>query len=499
MKGNVTPVLNGALDFTAITSNPSTVDGTQVGNLIQGKTVDSSDSSLGIAVTGLTGNNMADGQWEWSTDNSHWNNLSGVSTGSAFLLDNGDFLRFVPATGFGGTATITFVAWDGTSGTHHMTADTTLAPGSGAFSVASATSSITVYPVITISGTGTTNVLSGQTPSPFAGASVTDPDTTDTVTITITQELSNGSTTDALFANGALSSPNLAFTTNALGVYTFTGVSEADATALLQSLVFTPNASLTPGGVVTTDFQVVVSNGISNLSTATDNNTSVVVTTPPVLTSVSNFPAIPAETNSNGIRVSTLIDASPSSDGAAIIAADDVNGLWQYSTNGTSGWTTISPADSPADTVSSTNAFLLRPSDYVRFESTGGTAATATITLMAWDPADGGTAHTFKNPSDAPALIAPIACRRRSRSIPRERSQGPEPRIPKTTSPRIPSTMARSTQRSATPIPMKRSRSPSRKSSAAAPSTRRKPTEPSPAATRSPASSTTEMEPTRSP
>ncbi len=62
--GNVTPVLNGALDFTAIPTNSASVNGTQVGNLIQGKTVDPNDSSLGIAVTGLTGN-VTDGQWEW--------------------------------------------------------------------------------------------------------------------------------------------------------------------------------------------------------------------------------------------------------------------------------------------------------------------------------------------------------------------------------------------------------------------------------------------------
>ncbi len=329
------------------------------------------------------------GNGNGSTDNSHWNNLSGVSAGSAFLLDNGDFLRFVPNSGFGGTATITFVAWDGTSGTHHTTDDTTAAPGSGAFSTASATSSITVYPVIAISGTGTTNALSGQTPAPFAGASVADPDTTDTVTITITQELSDGSTTDTLFANGALSSPNVAFTSDALGVYTFSGVSEANATALLQSLVFTPNASLTPGASVTTDFRVVVSNGISNLSTATDNHTSVVVTTPPTLTSVSNFPAIPAETNSSGIQVSSLINASPSTDGAAIIATDDSNGTWQYKLFGSSTWHDI-------PTVTSTSAFLLKPNDSVRFESTTGVATTATITLLAWDPANGGTADALE-------------------------------------------------------------------------------------------------------
>jgi hypothetical protein len=401
--GNVTPQLSGTYDFQWIPENSTstTVDGTQVSAFLLHKTTDSNDNALGIAVTGVTDNVAADGQWEWSPDNTpaSWSDIPNVSATSAFLLDNSDYLRFVPNGGFLGTPTISFVAWDGTVGTHHTTFDTTQFPGSGAFSSPSVTSSAPVAPLITIGGTGTTDALPTDTPLPFKFATISDSDSSDTVTITITQQLVSGGVvtgTDTGFTNGTLTSPagNPAFTTDALGVYTLTNIPIGSAQAYLDALTFTP-AAASPGTSVTTMFNVVVSDSFAPNNNASDDATTVVVTAPPVLNSVSNFTAIAANTASTPMEVSAgtspLIEASPAGDGVAVTAIDDTYGTWQYSTDGTSGWTTI--------TTASNRYFLLGPTDFVRFLSTSGGPTTATITLLAWNPSAGGTVDMLNSSS----------------------------------------------------------------------------------------------------
>lgn len=401
------PGLSGANPLTAIATNSSNPAGTQVAMLLTGETTDPSDSTLGIAITNADSTN---GQWYYSTDDSNWLQLPTVSSTSAFLLANSDYLQFVPAHGFGGEASITFFAWDGSSGTLHENAD----PSTGAFSTNDAIASITVYPVIAVDGAGTVNVLSTQTApvQPFAAVSISDPDAGDTVTITITEDNP---------ANGTLSSPNIALTAVSPGDYTVTvpitdALTPADAaTAVLQSIVFDPSAS-SAGAQTTTNFSITVSDTISSSGTGTGTQT-LVVTAPPTLTSVTNFSGIPAGTvaapsDSQSIQVSSLIVGSPSGDGVAVIGVDDSAGVWQYATNGggsTANWQTISPATSGANTVSLTNFFLLGPNDYIRFESTtGGAPTTATITLLAWDPSISGNADTFTDPTSIPGAYSDV-------------------------------------------------------------------------------------------
>jgi len=62
----------------------------------------SAGSMAGVAIT--TNNAIAgQGKWQYSTDGSAWTDLPAVSTNSAFLLKNGDYLRFDPADNFHGT------------------------------------------------------------------------------------------------------------------------------------------------------------------------------------------------------------------------------------------------------------------------------------------------------------------------------------------------------------------------------------------------------------
>ena len=97
----------------------------------------------GIALTGTTGN----GTWQYSLDGKTFTDVGVVSTNSALLLPANAALSYVPDNQNGETATISYCAWDTTSGSAGNTADLSQASavgGSTAFSQASDTASLTV-------------------------------------------------------------------------------------------------------------------------------------------------------------------------------------------------------------------------------------------------------------------------------------------------------------------------------------------------------------------
>ncbi|GGY37170.1 hypothetical protein GCM10011297_07820 [Bacterioplanes sanyensis] len=110
-----------------------------------------------IAVTQVDNTN---GVWQYSTDNgSSWNNFSGTAgssvdlTATARLLDGSlgggstQLIRFVPDANYSGTATITFHAWDKSSGSAGGTANASTTGNATAFSNASDTASVTINAV----------------------------------------------------------------------------------------------------------------------------------------------------------------------------------------------------------------------------------------------------------------------------------------------------------------------------------------------------------------
>ncbi len=110
-----------------------------------------------IAVTQVDNTN---GVWQYSTDNgTSWNNFSGTTgssvdlTATARLLDGSlsgastQLVRFVPDANYSGTATITFHAWDKSSGSAGSTADASSTGNATPFSSASDTASVTINAV----------------------------------------------------------------------------------------------------------------------------------------------------------------------------------------------------------------------------------------------------------------------------------------------------------------------------------------------------------------
>src|SRR4029079_17222187 len=117
-----------------------------VSTLIAGQVTDVDSGAVnGIAVTGL---NSSTGTWQFSTDaGTTWTGVVSVSSSSALLLRSSDKLRFVPDGQNGTTASVTFCAWDQTSGAAGAKVDASVSGGSTAFSTATATSTITVTSV----------------------------------------------------------------------------------------------------------------------------------------------------------------------------------------------------------------------------------------------------------------------------------------------------------------------------------------------------------------
>ena len=100
-------------------------------------------ATSGIAITGDSGL----GAWQW-LNGSTWTALPSVSSTSAFLLSSVTQVRFQPAdnlpTNTNGSAALTYLAWDETTGVADTTFALTSVGGASAFSTAAATASMAV-------------------------------------------------------------------------------------------------------------------------------------------------------------------------------------------------------------------------------------------------------------------------------------------------------------------------------------------------------------------
>ena len=88
-------------------------------------------ASTGIAVTGL---NNGNGHWEFKIGAGAWTPFGAVSDGAALLLRDTDLVRFVPNNTSGTSASLSYRAWDGISGSAGGSGDATTNGGTTAFS-----------------------------------------------------------------------------------------------------------------------------------------------------------------------------------------------------------------------------------------------------------------------------------------------------------------------------------------------------------------------------
>ena len=408
---NVAPTLTGS-GGSLTTIQQSITDtanvGTSVSQLINSSNSTNDTGKYGIAITATSGN----GTWQFSTNGTTWTTITGASNTNALLLDSGDLLRYEPGSTYTSTASITFRAWDESSGTIGNYVSTALNGGATAFSNTTTNSDITIQPNISLADIGdgsTQSILDDQTIKPFndggAELSVTDQNNSDTLTLTLTQKVNGSVDTnlDAGTLGGVVYSENN-------GVYTISGLSQSQLNFDLSVFTFTP-ARQTAGSQVTVSFDIGVTDSLSegvSFPNATQFGLTGNVT--PVLSGTADFAGIPENSTSatvDGTAISTLIaghttDSNDSSLGIAITSVDNANGQWEWSTDN-STWTNLSGE-------SGTSAFLLANGDYLRFVPKANFVGTASITFLAWDGTS-GTSHTLDDPTQSPgsAHLAPLA------------------------------------------------------------------------------------------
>ena len=201
---NDAPVINtvvGPLTLTSVLEDATSPAGDTVAAIITsagGTLISDVDAGAlpGIAVTAA---DTTHGTWEFSANGTTWSSLSGVSDTNATLLDTTSHVRFVPTAGFSGPAgSLTFRAWDQTSGTNTQTGvNVSIYGGTTAFSTQSTTASITVThvnvaPVITTNAgmtvaEGGTRILNNEK------LAASDPDNTAAQLVyTVTTSPTNG-------------------------------------------------------------------------------------------------------------------------------------------------------------------------------------------------------------------------------------------------------------------------------------------------------------------
>ncbi len=136
---NQAPVITSPT--VALGAAVATASGEQVSAFLSGVTDVNVDDPHGIAVTATGGS----GTWQYSVDGTTWVTLS-ASNSAALLLAPTDYIRFNP-TNPSTVASLTYHAWDETSGAVGNTADLTGANGTGgstAFSTGAGTASVSL-------------------------------------------------------------------------------------------------------------------------------------------------------------------------------------------------------------------------------------------------------------------------------------------------------------------------------------------------------------------
>jgi hypothetical protein len=139
--GNTRPALNTAPAVAlppVSSSSPVPSAGVTVKTLLGTAVTDTPNALKGIAVTAAENTN---GKWQYALG-TVFADLGPVGPGSALLLPDTAKIRFVPNSGFAGTATISYKAWDRTAGQSGDRIDT--AASLDSFSPQVETASITV-------------------------------------------------------------------------------------------------------------------------------------------------------------------------------------------------------------------------------------------------------------------------------------------------------------------------------------------------------------------
>lgn len=234
---NDAPMLSDAsVRLTQITEDQEINNGDSVADIVINGSVSDPDGNVveSIAVIEVDDEN---GEWQYSTDGGGtWTSFGAVTAAQARLLDATARIRYVPDLNYSGLAAFTFRAWDQSTGSNGGTANTVTNGSATAFSVATDTA------VISVSSVNDAPILSAEFNTQpfdsliprrvFNSVSVIDVDDGET-DLTVRIRLSNDSIGSMSLIGGAL---DFAGFDN----YSLSGLTPAEATQALSSLMFVP-------------------------------------------------------------------------------------------------------------------------------------------------------------------------------------------------------------------------------------------------------------------
>ncbi|MCC6124344.1 MAG: peptidylprolyl isomerase [Pirellulales bacterium] len=402
--------------------------GTFINNGAGTTSITDADSSAvvgGIALIGLTGQ----GIWAYTLDGSTFNAISSVSPSSALLLPQNASLRYTPDGKNGGSATITYRAWDATAGASGGRIDISLpvlVGGNTAFSSATDAASLAVTAV------NDAPVLAAANPS----LGTTDFHAAKTINLSTFINNGTGTTTFTDVDTGAIVGGVAIFAVAGSGTWvysldgaTFTAVGTvSDSAALLlpktAQLRYTPNGvnletatvsyrawdatngaggdkvDISATGDVGGDKAFSASTDIASLSVIDVNDAPVLTPANPSLGTTSEdaaktFALIGSFINNGtGTTAVTDADASAQLGGIALVGVTGT-GAWAYALDG-STFVTITG-------VSNSSALLLPKTASLRYTPDGKNGESATIVYRAWD-ASSGTIGGRANLSQSSAI-----------------------------------------------------------------------------------------------
>lgn len=401
---NTAPVLNASYVATLSNINKNTF--TSAGNTVASITGNSitdvnTANQLGIAVYSAA---STSGQWQYSTNNgSTWTSLAGSTTTAARLLRMTDLVRFVPNSNFVGTASFSYRAWDGTTGTAGGTSTLATTGGSSAFSTAVDSASISVIAVNTAPVLSTAaNYLLGT-----VAFNSTSPPSVQVATLIankVTDADANALRGIAITAIDS-SKGTWKYSTNGTNWFTLNTASNTGALLLRSTdyLRFYPKTNTTgPSSFVfrAWDRTTGTAGTLANASSVGGNSAYSadqvfawvqVSNAAPVLNTANGFRLnnYQTGTTNTGTLVSTLLGYSVTDNdlnskaGIAITGlTGTATGTWQYSTNGGTTWTNMG-------TLSNSSARLLRAQDLIRYVPNSTFKGTVSLNFRAWDQTSG--------------------------------------------------------------------------------------------------------------
>jgi large repetitive protein len=446
---NDAPTRNGGATVTAPSvSEDSTPTGTLVSTLLSSKFNDSVDQVAGgssantLAGIAITNNSATapQGKWQWSSNGTTWNDITGISTTNALVVAATDQLRFLPTAnynGVGNVGALTLRMIDSSQGAvaSGTTVNVSGANSGGITRYSDGSNTITLTTSVTAvndapiaSGSSTLAAVNEDAANP-AGETVSNlftahfSDTTDQITggssantLAGIAIVGNAATTEGAwqYFNGSTwinigaRTPGTALLVAATDKLRFLPAANYNGAVPVLTVNLIDNSA---GSVVTGNTADLSIGGATGGTTAYSSGTVPLITsiTPvndapildatPVLTlpAVSEDAAVP--TGAVGSLVSSLVSGIGDIDAGALqgIAITAVNqGTLYYSINGGTSWATATPTPAASLLLASdtqTRIFFRPNPDF------NGTVANA-IAIRAWDRTsgtNGGTANTSTN------------------------------------------------------------------------------------------------------